>query len=132
MRNIQGRPLGHYEDVHWQTNEPPTLPGGSWLHHSATGQEVAETLNALLVPLYSLLSAVGSKGWFVHLPAAFGFVKALRALGVDADPGDNRIRMALVPNLASDEGKQVLAQLQAMGISPGRYWAGSEVVDARQ
>src|SRR5437660_828653 len=48
QRSIQGRAIGHFESIIWQTGQPPVQPGDFMLQGGGGGQEVSEALSSLV------------------------------------------------------------------------------------
>jgi hypothetical protein len=124
QRCILGRPIGHFEPIVWQTGELPLQPGGFMLQGGG-GRDVSELLAPLVAPIRALTLELGRPGGVAHLPALFEFIKTMRALGRDPDPGDELLKLALVGGPPDEVRRRVIGQLQAQGMSPFRVtWLG--------
>jgi len=127
QRNILGRTVGHCESVNWQTGEPPVQPGAFWIQGSGD-QEILDALDSIVAPIRSLILNMGRPQRLALLPGLFEFVKTMRALGIDPDPEDGLMKMAVGSGLRDEQGRAVLGRLLSQGMSPARFWIQGKLV----
>jgi hypothetical protein len=120
QRNLQGRAMGHFEPVVWEPGRVPGLPG-AFMIQSGGDRETSEALASLVAPMRALTVELGKSNQLAHLPAVFEFIKAMRALGTDPDPGDGLVKMAIA-GPPDESRKQILGRLLAQGMFQVRFW----------
>jgi hypothetical protein len=129
QRSIQGRPIGHFESIKWQTGQPPELAGDFMLHGSGGGEEASAALSSLVAPIRAVLLEMCRTRQVAQLPGLFGFIKVMRALGTDPDKDDILVKAALAGCPQDDLWKEVHGHLLAQGMTPVRFWFQGQQVN---